>query len=206
MGYSTDYIGRIDIQPALNASERDYLNRFSRSRRWDRPEGPYALTSTRENSSTDTWIRRRNRPAAGQPSLWCQWIPCLNGCCVTFDGHEKFYAGPAWMRYLIDEFLRPGAAAMGSGHAEFADFTFDHRADGLISGCRRDNRELFAIDVHDNEVSVEVLTPGDPGPLGARPYAELPYAREIDRRERDFRLWLSRRTRRSRILDDPMAS
>lgn len=206
MGYTTDYVGRIDVEPPLNPSERAYLERFSVSRRWDRPEGPYSLTSAQEQADTDAWIHRQNRPAAGQPSLWCQWIPCFRGCCVTFDGHEKFSAGPLWMRYLIDHFLCPGAEAQGSGLPEFADFTFDHRADGLIVGCRRDNRELSAIHVYDNVVSVHVLTPGDPSPLDDEICAELPYAREIDRRERAFRQWLSRSVRRSRVLDDPMAS
>lgn len=110
------------------------------------------------------------------------------------------------MRYLIDHFLCPGAEAQGSGLPEFADFTFDHRADGLIIGGRRDNRELSAINVFDNAVTVHVLAPGDPSPFDDEIYAQLPYAREIDRRERAFRTWLSRRVRRSRILDDPMVS
>lgn len=43
MGYSTDFLGRIDINPALNDEEQDYLRAFRLSRRYDRRDGPYAV-------------------------------------------------------------------------------------------------------------------------------------------------------------------
>jgi len=43
MGYSTDFLGHIDIDPSLNDAEHQYLRAFSQSRRWDRRAGPYAV-------------------------------------------------------------------------------------------------------------------------------------------------------------------
>ena len=165
MGVTTDYLGHIEIVPPLNDSEMAYLHAFARSRRCWRPGGPYEVEpADPPTRNTDIDTERHNSIAEGQPSLWCQWTPCPQGCCLGWDGHEKFYAGTLWMQYLIDHFLRPGALAQSSGRREFADFTFDHRTDGIIVGHQQDNRELFAIRVIDGEVSREVLRRGDPMP------------------------------------------
>lgn len=186
MGYTTDFVGHIDIEPALNQDEIEYLTAFSLSRRFDRPDGPYAVPGNPRAEDTPADVDRYNRPAPGQPQLWCQWVPCWDGCCLSFDGHEKFYAPIEWMRYLIDHFLRPDAHASDSALAEFAHFTFDHHCDGIVVGCRRDNKELFAIDVRDNQVATTILRPGEPEYWG-RP--QLPYESEIDR-------WRATRRRR----------
>ena len=198
MGFTTDFIGHIDIEPALNQDEIEYLTAFSQSRRFDRPDGPYAvpgnpmavLDAERETVDVDTY----NRTAPGQPQLWCQWVPCLDGCCLSFDGNEKFYQPVAWMRYLINHFLKPGAAASRSGLPAFEHFTFDHRLDGMVVGCRRDNKELFAIQVKANRVTERVLRAGLPEHYGRPPLA---YEREIDR-------WRAS-SRRRRVPPDAIA-
>ena len=43
MGYTTDFIGWVQIDPPLNEHETDYLRAFNRTRRWDRPEGPFVV-------------------------------------------------------------------------------------------------------------------------------------------------------------------
>ena len=96
---------------------------------------------------------------------------------MSYNGHEKFYRATEWMRYLIDHFLRPGAHAEDSGLHWFDGFTFDHRCDGVVAGCRRDNKELFLIRVEDNEVREEVLRPADPRYLDFPP---LPYEAYLD--------------------------
>jgi hypothetical protein len=195
MGYTTDFIGHVDIEPALNQDETEYLEAFSLSRRFARAGGPYevpgnpmaALEEERETVDVDTY----NRIAPGQPQLWCQWVPCFDGCCLAFDGHEKFYRPVEWMRYLIQHFLMPGAAASRTGLPIFEHFTFDHRLDGLVVGCRRDTKELFAIEVVNNEVTKRVLRAGIP-----ETWREpLPYEKEIDR-------WASESRRRRRVEPD----
>ena len=200
MGYTTDFVGHVDIEPALNQDEMEYLTAFSLSRRFDRPEGPYAVPGNpvaewdRERADVD--VDTYNRVAPGQPQLWCQWVPCLDGCCLTFSGHEKFYEPVAWMRYLIQHFLKPGARASRSGLPAFEHFTFDHRAEGMVVGCRRDSKELFAIQVKDNRVTKKVLRPGAPELQWREP---LPYEQEIDRWE------LSSRRRRRVMPEAPVA-
>lgn len=179
MGYTTDFLGHIDITPGLNEAERSYLSAFSRTRRYDRSQGPYYVPPNPYADQVDRAPTKRiNTPPRGQPGLWCRWVPCWDGCCLTLDGEEKIYQPAEWLDYLINHFLRPGAAASASGDAAFDDFTFDHRLDGLVIGCRRDNKELSAIRVKDNVISHEVLRPADPRYLDFPP---LPYEVVIDR-------------------------
>lgn len=182
MGYTTDFIGHIDIDPALNQDEIEYLTAFSESRRFDRVEGPYAVPGNpaAENQAgrADIDNDRYSRCAPGQPQLWCQWAPCWDGCCLSFDGNEKFYEPIAWLRYLIAHFLKPGAAASRSGLPAFDGFTFDHRLDGMVVGCRRDTKQLFSINVSRNRVTERTLRPGLQEYVGREP---LPYETAIDR-------------------------
>jgi hypothetical protein len=97
-------------------------------------------------------------------------VPCLDGCCLASDGHEKFYRPVEWMQYLIQHFLMPGAAASCIGLPMFEHFTFDHRLDGLVVGCRRDTKELFAIEVLNNEVTSASSAPAYQRP-GESPFA-----------------------------------
>jgi hypothetical protein len=41
VGYATDFIGHVDIEPMLNDDEMAYLQAFTSSRRYARPGGPY---------------------------------------------------------------------------------------------------------------------------------------------------------------------
>ena len=195
MGYTTDFIGHIDIQAPLNDAEQAYLTAFAASRRWRRPDGPYSVPSNPAAeamgeglpSAGEDW--RINETPEGQPGLWCDWVPCWGGCCFAYNGHEKFYAPTEWMAYLIGHFLAPGARAASSGRAEFAEFTFDHQLDGIVAGCRRDNKELFLIRVEANRVIEEVLRPADRRfedrePLAYEKYLDDEAARSPRRRSR----------------------
>ena len=42
-----------------------------------------------------------------QPGLWCQWVPSEDGAFLAWDFGEKFYEYDAWLRYLIEHFLKP---------------------------------------------------------------------------------------------------
>lgn len=197
MGYTTDFVGHLDITPALNQDEVEYLTAFAASRRWDRPEGPYAVPGNpyAEQLPSPDAVPDVNRPGAGQPQLYCQWTPCWGGCCLSFTGHEKFYQPVPWLRYLVAHFLKPGAAASRSGLPEFAHFTFDHALSGMMVGCRRDSKELFAITARGSRVTTKVLRAGDPTYWDRPP---LPYELELDRQ----RVAYGRR-RRSRVGLEP---
>ena len=141
MGETVSYLGHVNLVPSLNQSEYDYLEAY------------FGLRS----------FTAGNR-AEKQPDDWCGWGPCPHGCCLSWDGREKFHAGVVWMEYLIDHLLRPGARNQASADPRFAGFTFDHRLDGVIVGERSWSYELFAIRVTNNEVSEEILHRGDPLP------------------------------------------
>jgi hypothetical protein len=196
MGYSTDFIGHIGIAPALNDAEIEYLTAFTTSRRCLRPGGPYDVPGNPlAESSADFPTEVANRVAVGQPDFWCDWSVCWEGCCLAWSGKEKSYSMVEWLRYLIAHFLRPGAKA--AKDPRFAEFTFDHRLSGMVVGCRRTDKEIFAIRVSNNRVTERVLNPGDRR-LGGLP--PLPYEAEIDAQDEMFRG--RRRRRQDRFPDD----
>ncbi|MDT4923371.1 MAG: hypothetical protein QOG01_1084 [Pseudonocardiales bacterium] len=192
VGYTTDMIGHIDVHPPLNQPEQLYLSAFRKSRRCRRPGGPYdapynpAADRVELSAETDDY----NAVAVGQPSLWCGWTPCWDGCCLAHDGQEKFYSSTGWMAYLIDHFLAPGAHARRSGLDWFEDFTFDHTLNGIVACCRRDTRELYLIRVEQNAVREEVLWPADPR---AADYGVLPYEAAFDQWNEGSRRRMQRR-------------
>lgn len=55
----------------------------------------------------DASVLDYNWPPAGQPGLWCQWVPNVPGTAIVWNGGEKFYDYVAWLEYLIDHFLAP---------------------------------------------------------------------------------------------------
>lgn len=161
MGYTTEFDGSITVDPPLNRHEVEYLERFARSRRMNRGKGPYyANPGTDFGQEHEDDIKDYNYPPDGQPGLWCQWIPSADGTEIAWDQGEKFYYAEEWMVYLIDHFLRPGAAAsmIGPGHAhyqpDFAHFTFDHVLNGEIFAQGEDADDRWKLVVKDNGVSV----------------------------------------------------
>lgn len=96
---------------------------------------------------------------------------------MAWNGTEKSDSMIEWLRYLIAHFLRPGAIA--EGQDGFEVFTFDHTLSGMVVGCRRDTKELFAVTVSDNRVRTRVLRAPDPRYADLPP---LPYEQQIDRR------------------------
>lgn len=181
MGYSTDFIGHIDIEPPLNDAEMEYLSAFFDSRRCDRGGDPYEVPGNpRAETLVGEYGERGNDPAPGQPNLWCDWRVCWDGCCLAWNGTEKSYSMIPWLRYLIAHFLKPDAKA--AGDPRFAEFGFDHVLSGMVVGCRRDDKELFALTVRNNRVTERVLRPADPRYLDLPP---LPYEAEKDREVAD---------------------
>lgn len=81
------------------------------------------------------------------------------------------------MRYLINHFMKPGAAASRSGLSCFEQFTFNHELNGVIAACRRDTRRLWVIRVTRNRVTERDLVPGVPE---SDVWGPFPYEREID--------------------------
>ena len=74
------------------------------------------------------------------------------------------------LTFLVSNYLGPGALAQESGNPDFSAFTFDHRLDGVIAGCREDTEELFLLRVVNSQIRWETVVPG------VDPYADYTMA------------------------------
>ena len=149
MGYSTDFSGTIRVDPPLNREEAEYLRRFNRSRRMLRAEGPYFVDGPGDLGQDVTGtVIDADRPPQGQPSLWCPVRPVADGSALAWDGGEKAYDLPLWVRYIIDHFLGPRATApMGF-------LTKDHVLNGVMEAQGEDREDRWDLVVEDNRVWV----------------------------------------------------
>jgi hypothetical protein len=153
MGYTTDFSGAIGIEPQLNEAEIQYLQQFSWSRRMSYAAGSYCVDDNAALTEPDDFLYgAHNTPPGDQPGLWCNWEPSTTGHTIQWNGAEKFYDSAAWMKYLIDHFLKPDAAAKGQPGFEL--FTFDHVLNGTIEAQGEDPDDKWRLVVEDNVVKV----------------------------------------------------
>lgn len=161
MGYTTEFEGKIEIDPPLSEREIEYLKKFAGTRRMDRAEGPYFVEGTGPHGQgRDKGIRDYNRPPEGQPGLWCQWVPTEDGSALEWDEGEKFYDAAEWMAYLRTHFLsgadgfgdRPAAALIdpkGMGWLPGG-----HQMRGTIMATGEEDGDVWRIVVRDEGVFV----------------------------------------------------
>jgi hypothetical protein len=71
------------------------------------------------------------------------WRVCEHGERISWQRGDKSNDAVASLGFLVSHYLGPGARAQQSGNPDFAEFTFDHRLDGVIAGVRDDTGELF---------------------------------------------------------------
>lgn len=134
MGYTTDFKGKFTLIKPLTADQAAYLRRFSETRRMGRiecpeanndplrvavglPIGPecgyYVNGSSYYGSKDPIKPIDYNNPPAGQPGLWCQWVPTEDLAGIEWDEGEKFYHYVEWANYILEHFLMP----WGNGYA-----------------------------------------------------------------------------------------
>lgn len=157
MGYTTDFYGHFTVDPPLNQAEVHYLTKFARTRRMRTTHGPYYVDAPGfmgQDPDPDT-VLSYNAPPQGQPGLWCQWEPTEDGTAIVWDGREKFYNAPEWLKYLIDHFLKPGAEASRTSDPQFDDFTFDHIVNGEVSAQGEDPDDHWALISSGNRICVQ---------------------------------------------------
>jgi len=129
MGYTTDFNGEFNVEPALKPEHIAYLKQFNETRRVKRdvaksenlsdpvreaaclpvgPEGSFVVGGKGfMGQDGDDSVVDNNRPPVGQPGLWCQWTPSEDGTTIEWDGGEKFYDYTEWLEYIIENFLDP---------------------------------------------------------------------------------------------------
>lgn len=150
MGYTTQFQGRIEIVPPLNQAEIDFLTKFANTRRMDRRNGPYFVDGSGfMGQGEDADVINHNVPPAGQPGLWCKWVPTEDGTSLVWDEREKFYHSVEWMKYLIHHFLEQGAIAA----AELPFLQANHRLNGSIMAQGEDMNDRWKLIVTDNVVT-----------------------------------------------------
>ncbi|MEU4622256.1 hypothetical protein AB0G04_20105 [Actinoplanes sp. NPDC023801] len=175
MGYHTDFAGQVAIVPPLNPHEVEYLDRFAETRHESRAAGPYAVSG---NGLDAADMYGGAGPPPELPGYWCQWVPTASGDALIWNGEEKFYAAEFWLAYLIDTFLRPGAAIRAEPvpgwfrPSAFEHFTCDHVLNGVVAAEGEEEGDRWRIEVRDNVVHVIRLVdwpapaeidPRDPG-------------------------------------------
>jgi hypothetical protein len=166
MGYHTDFMGHFEVHPPLNEAEYSYLTAFAESRRHRGRGGPYVVPDNPMASYDDDRagvdIDDYNTPPDGQPELWCPWVPSCSGECVSICGgvENKHYRPNEWLQYLVDHFLRPGAAASRDKTGMFDGFTFDHKLEGVVAACLQETGRLWLIRPVGDEITEELLWPG----------------------------------------------
>lgn len=168
MGYHTDFHGHFTVTPPLKPEHAAYLRAFSETRRMKRNpritetfpdplreaallpighEGGYYVGARGENCGQDRTpdIVDYNREPAGQPGLWCQWIPPEveeGEACdrIEWDGGEKFYSYVEWLEYLIVHFLKPW------GYSLSGEVAWDGEAGGDSGVIYARGHEVEAVD------------------------------------------------------------
>lgn len=120
MENSKTFTGTIRLQPPLNQDERQLLERLA---------------------SEDDY--------EDGPSPRCHWIPSPPGDGLTWDGEPDASEPAAWLRYLINHFLKPNAHR--SRLPGYGRFTFDHYANGVVT-VREEGREWLIVAL-DNDVT-----------------------------------------------------
>jgi hypothetical protein len=156
-------LGHLDVVPALNEAEFQYLTGFAETRRCARPEGPLWVPLDPFGRCSDRALTcsQQDTRAADQPGLWCSWVPSCRGSCLTLlEGDEErgWVNHLAWLQYLLDTFLTPGAGA--TQQEGFEEFSFDHVVSGAVATYTGDGR-LALLKSDGRKVWEEVLRPPD---------------------------------------------
>lgn len=163
MGDNTEYLGHLTITPRLNPAEVQWLLGFAD---WAGGPGadPFSLPM---NPRAELAHARTHGSGAVPPHSripWgvSDWQVSFHGDRLRWSRAEKSHDAVATLEFLADHFLGPAALAKQSTNPDFADFTFDHRLDGVIAGCREDTDELFLLWVENSVVTWETVVPGTP--------------------------------------------
>ncbi len=84
MGYSTNFVGKFDLDKQLSLDDFRYLQKFSA-----------------KDHRNEDYIPKE------YGAFYCQWTPTEDGKGLEWDGGEKFTGYVGWLQYLIEKFFRP---------------------------------------------------------------------------------------------------
>jgi hypothetical protein len=152
MGYTTDFVGQLELTPAATPEQIEYINLFSSTRRMARDskvlmekykgkhglDGKYGTQGEyfckddgNMGQDENTGVIDHNAAPKTQPGLWCQWELSDDGNFLQWDGGEKFYNYVDWLKYLINNFFTPWNITL-SGEIKWQGEDFDDRGKILV--------------------------------------------------------------------------
>lgn len=163
MGYSTEFEGEFVCSPKLNTDQVDYLNKLAQTRRMARDNSKLKLSDLNKRlglglgeqgeyyvhgggfggQDREDSILDYNTPPRTQPGLWCQWAPTEDGEAIGWDGGEKFYNYINWIKYIIQNFLKPWGVVLngevtwqGEDYDDFGKIVIDNNVVKIFIGER----------------------------------------------------------------------
>ena len=157
MRLATTFLGRFDIEPRLNPAEVEWLRAYAAGPLFPRSADPYAIPMNPRAARLDGG-------ATGDTPSYCDWRPCLDGCCLQWTHDRETRGRAVEPQYLVDHFLRPGAYAASSGRDDFRPFTFDHRVSGVVAAEDGESRELYLLLADGAVIEERTLVAADPSP------------------------------------------
>ena len=136
MGYTVDFDGTFKLDKPLTDEHWDYLSLFSENRHIKRdpvvlqaliesgyfgdkrhheqvglplgPEGGYFVDGQGlRGQAIDESVIDSNSPPAGQPDVWCHWMPVSDDEIGVWEECEFFPNFDEWLEYIITHFLAP---------------------------------------------------------------------------------------------------
>lgn len=157
MGYSTDYYGEFNVVPPLNKKEIAFFKAFNETRRCVRSDdsgGRYYVTDGKDNWGQNTSnITEMNNSPVGQPSLWCGFHASDDGTSIVWDGGEKTYSGPEWIKYFMVHFLNPMALMKEINPEAYEKHGFQpHVVNGVMFTRGEEVEDSNKLQVIDNRV------------------------------------------------------
>ena len=154
MGYTTKFDGHVTVEPPLSGAEVEFLKRFSETRYCVCQPSPYATDGLMTCPPGSGFGCLGQHP--GNPGYWCQWIATEDGTAIKWDGSEKFYDAEEWMRFIIDNFLKPGPRVIAGRTPDttpFSVLTRNHIINGVIDARGEESDDRWRLVVRNNVVT-----------------------------------------------------
>lgn len=175
MGYQSSYMGSFRIDPPLNEAETTWLRAYAASDRGAYPDDPFGLAMNPRAEFSARWAHGSSperATAPGVPGEHCDWAPSGDGHHLAWKEADKSHDARYWLPYLVDTFIGPGATAAASGHPDFAEFTFDHKVNGVVAVRSGANGRIYLLVFDDNHLHHVTIAPGAPMDWYERPYID----------------------------------
>ncbi len=176
-GYDTQFSGEFKLNKDLSPELHEYLKYFSAKKRvkWGNlPEefgtdGEYYyegmtdfvsehMFSTKVSEYSPVSVASVGCPDT-QPNNWCNWIPSKDGTKIVWNTRKNFNDYVAWLRYIIDNFLKDRGYVLNGEVYYCGDCTIDYIGGNDERSCDSADDDYGYIIVEDNVVNYT-------GPIG----------------------------------------